>query len=230
MLNDSSFSRQPESSEALGFGFRCGFLGLLHMEIVQERLERESGIDVVQTAPTVTYQVLKKDGEVIEIDSPAHLPNLMYVEEIREPMVEAALILPSEYMGPTMKLLDEKRGIFEKTEYLSPTRVQLTCAIPLAEIIIDFYDKLKSCTRGFGTLDYTYREHLAGDLVKLNILVGGEPVDALFDHRSPIRRRTSGASASQTAQASHPSTPLPGAIAGCHRGTRGGARDHQGAV
>ena len=190
-LNDSSFTFTPETSEALGFGFRCGFLGLLHMEITQERIERESGLDLVQTAPTVTYEILKKDGDLVRIDTPADLPDIMHIEELREPIVVAHLIVPSEYIGATMKLMDEKRGDLQKTEYLSPTRVQLTYEAPLQEIIIDFYDKLKSCTRGYGTLDYTFARHQVEDLVKLNILVGGEPVDALsiIVHRSVSDRR-----------------------------------------
>ncbi len=190
-LNDSSFTFQPESSEALGFGFRCGFLGLLHMEITQERLERESGIDAVQTAPTVTYEIAMKDGSTFRIDSPANLPDSMHIDETREPIVLAHLIVPSEYIGATMKLMDEKRGSLQKTEYLSPTRVQLTYEAPLQEIIIDFYDKLKSCTRGYGTLDYQFARYTPGDLVRLNILVSGEPVDALsiIIHRSVADRR-----------------------------------------
>jgi len=190
-LNDSSFTFQPESSEALGFGFRCGFLGLLHMEITQERLERESGLDIVQTAPTVTYEIAKNDGTTIRIDSPADLPDLMYVDEIREPMVIANLIIPSENIGAVMKLMEDKRGSLQKTEFLSPTRVQLAYEAPLQEIIIDFYDKLKSCTRGYGTLDYHFSRYKAGDLVRLNILVGGDPVDALsvIVHRSVADRR-----------------------------------------
>ena len=190
-LNDSSFTFQPETSEALGFGFRCGFLGLLHMEITQERSERESNLDIVQTAPTVTYEIVTKEGETLRIDSPADLPDTMYIEEIREPVVKANLIVPSEFIGATMKLMDEKRGSLQKTEFLSPTRVQLTYLAPLQEIIIDFYDKLKSATRGYGTLDYQLSSYQLGDLVKLNILVGGEPVDALsiIVHRSVSDRR-----------------------------------------
>lgn len=178
-LNDPSFTYQPETSEALGFGFRCGFLGLLHMEITQERIERESGIEVVQTAPTVTYEVLTKDGNISLIDTPSDLPEVMLIDEVREPLVVASLIMPSEFIGVVMKLMEEKRGTWQKTEYLSPTRVQMTYEAPLAEIIVDFYDKLKSCTRGYGTLDYTFTRFNADDLVRLNILVNEEPVDAL---------------------------------------------------
>ena len=178
-LNDPSFTFLPESSDALGFGFRCGFLGLLHMEIVQERLERESGISVVQTAPTVTYEILQKDQKTLLIDSPSQLPDVMLVEEIREPIVDAHIIVPTEFIGAVMKLMDEKRGEWKKTDYLSPTRVQMSYEAPLAEIISDFYDKLKSSTRGYGTLDYTFNRFRKDNLVRLNILVNGESVDAL---------------------------------------------------
>ncbi len=178
-LNDPSFTFVPESSDALGFGFRCGFLGLLHMEIVQERLERESGISVVQTAPTVTYEIQMKDESVHLIDSPSQLPEVMLIEEIREPIVDAHIIVPTEFIGAVMKLMDEKRGEWKKTDYLSPTRVQMSYEAPLAEIISDFYDKLKSSTRGYGTLDYTFCKYRKDSLVRLNILVNGESVDAL---------------------------------------------------
>ncbi|MGE4618898.1 MAG: translation elongation factor 4, partial [Planctomycetota bacterium] len=179
LLNDPSFTFQPESSDALGFGFRCGFLGLLHMEIVQERLERDSGITLVQTAPTVTYEILMNDGQIKEIDSPSELPETMLIAEVREPIVETNIIVPTEFIGVVMKLMDEKRGEWKKTEYLSQTRVQMTYEAPLAEIITDFYDKLKSATRGYGTLDYTFKRYRKDNLVRLNILVNGDPVDAL---------------------------------------------------
>lgn len=190
-LNDPSFTFQPESSDALGFGFRCGFLGLLHMEIVQERLERESGIEVVQTAPTVTYEILYKTGEVTKIDSPSQLPEVMLIEEVREPIVEANIIIPTEFIGAVMKLMDEKRGEWKKTDYLSSSRVQMTYKVPLAEIIADFYDKLKSNTRGYGTLDYQLSEYRKDNLVRLNILVNSESVDALsiIVHKEVAERR-----------------------------------------
>ena len=178
-LNDPSFTFVPESSDALGFGFRCGFLGLLHMEIVQERIERESDISVVQTAPTVTYEILMKNGSVLLIDSPSQLPEVMLIEEIREPIVDAHIIVPTEFIGAVMKLMDEKRGEWKKTDYLSPTRVQMSYEAPLAEIISDFYDKLKSSTRGYGTLDYNFCKYRKDALVRLNILVNGDSVDAL---------------------------------------------------
>ncbi len=191
LLNDPSFTFQPESSDALGFGFRCGFLGLLHMEIVQERLERESGIVLVQTAPTVTYEILLKDEQVKLIDSPSQLPDSMLVEEVREPIVEANIIIPKEYIGVVMKLMEEKRGEWRKSEFLSPTRVQMTYQAPLAEIITDFYDKLKSLTRGYGTLDYSFKCYRKDKLVRLNILVNGDPVDALsvILHKDVAERR-----------------------------------------
>ncbi|MEC9476056.1 MAG: translation elongation factor 4 [Planctomycetota bacterium] len=191
LLNDPSFTFQPESSDALGFGFRCGFLGLLHMEIVQERLERESGIVLVQTAPTVTYEILLKDEQVKLIDSPSQLPDSMLVEEVREPIVEANIIIPKEYIGVVMKLMEEKRGEWRKSEFLSPTRVQMTYEAPLAEIITDFYDKLKSLTRGYGTLDYSFKCYRKDKLVRLNILVNGDPVDALsvILHKDVAERR-----------------------------------------
>ena len=191
LLNDPSFTFQPESSDALGFGFRCGFLGLLHMEIVQERLERDSGIVLVQTAPTVTYEILLKDGQVKLIDSPSQLPDLMLIDEVREPIVEAHVIIPKEYIGVVMKLMEEKRGEWRKSEFLSPTRVQMTYEAPLAEIITDFYDKLKSVTRGYGTLDYNFKRYRKDKLVRLNILVNGDPVDALsiILHKNVAERR-----------------------------------------
>jgi len=190
-LNDSSFTYQPESSDALGFGFRCGFLGLLHMEIIQERLEREFNIDVVQTAPTVTYEIQKHDGTVSRIDAPSELPDLSQVKEIREPFILMNLIVPADSVGAIMKLCEDRRGIYRKTEYISATRVILVYEIPLAEVIYDFYDKLKSVTRGYGTMDYDLIGFRAGDLVKLDILVNGERVDALslIVHRSKAEAR-----------------------------------------
>ncbi len=178
-INDSSFSYEPETSQALGFGFRCGFLGLLHMEIVQERLERESNVGLVQTAPTVTYEILTHDGKIIHVDNPEKLPSVGTIKEFREPVVEAKIILPSEYIGAIMKLADERRATYKSTEYLSEKRAILTYDIPLGEIIFDFYDKLKSLTRGYGTLDYEFVAYMPEDLVKLDILVAGKKVDAL---------------------------------------------------
>ncbi|MHC5110054.1 MAG: translation elongation factor 4 [Planctomycetota bacterium] len=178
-LNDSSFTYSTVSSDALGIGFRCGFLGLLHMKIIQERLEREGDVAVVQTAPTVTYEVLLKSEDLIRIESPSELPDLSKVEEVREPIVDVQMIIPAETVGTVMQLSMDRRGTHKKTEYLSPTRVMLTYELPLSEIIYDFYDKLKTVTRGYGTCDYEITGYLPADLVKLDILVNGLPVDAL---------------------------------------------------
>jgi GTP-binding protein LepA len=190
-LNDSSFSFQPESSDALGFGFRCGFLGLLHMEIIQERLEREFNIEVVQTAPTVTYEIKLTDGTLKRIDSPSELPNLTQIEEIREPYILVNLILPSDSVGALMKLCEDRRGVYKKTEYIGTSRVILVYELPLAEVIFDFYDRLKSATRGYGTMDYDLLGFRAGELVKMDVLVNGDRVDALsvIVHRTHAEQR-----------------------------------------
>ncbi|MGA2232131.1 MAG: translation elongation factor 4, partial [Tepidisphaeraceae bacterium] len=190
-LNDSSFSFAPESSDALGFGFRCGFLGLLHMEIIQERLEREFSIEVVQTAPTVTYEILQTDGSILRIDAPSELPSPTLVAEIREPYISMNLILPADGVGAIMKLCEDRRGIYKKTEYIGATRVIIVYEIPLAEVIYDFYDRLKSATRGYGTMDYDFLGFRAGNLVKLDILVNGDRVDALsvIVHRDHAEQR-----------------------------------------
>ena len=178
-LNDASLSFEPESSEALNFGFRCGFLGLFHMEIIQERLEREYNLDVVFTAPSVEYQVLLTKGDVITIDSPADLPDESRIVEIREPWLTLNIFTPSEYYGVVMDLVKRKRGIYISEEYPSANRVQLNFEIPLSEVIVDFFDLLKSGTRGYASMDYQFLEYRAGDLVKLEILINGEKVDAL---------------------------------------------------
>jgi GTP-binding protein LepA len=190
-LNDAAFSFFPETSDALGFGFRCGFLGLLHMEIVQERLERESGVDVVQTAPNVTYEILQPDGSVLRIDSPSQVPDPTRIEEFREPMVKLSLLSPDTYVGALMKLAIDRRGRFVKQEYIGPGRVLLGFRIPLAEIIFDFFDKLKSISRGYATMDYEFDGFQADDLVRMRILVNGEEVDALsmICHRSSCEPR-----------------------------------------
>ncbi len=185
-LNDSSLTWLPITSDALGFGFRCGFLGMLHMEIVQERLEREHNVEVVQTAPTVPYEVLTTSDEVIEVDSAGDLPEPNFLQEIREPIVKVELIMPADSIGNVMQLAEERRAIYKETEYLSSERVILTYEFPLAEIIYDFYDKLKSATRGYGTMDFEIIGYHANDLVKLDILVNNNAVDALsvIVHRS----------------------------------------------
>ncbi|RKY20352.1 MAG: elongation factor 4 [Planctomycetota bacterium] len=178
-LNDSAFTFQPESSDALGFGFRCGFLGLLHMEIVQERLERESGIDIVQTAPNVTYEIVDPAGETIVIRSPAELPDPTRIVEFREPIVKLDIVTPDQHIGAIMKLAIERRGRFLKQEYIGPGRVLLGYRIPLSEIVFDFFDKLKSTSRGYATMDYELEGYEEANLVKMRILVNSEEVDAL---------------------------------------------------
>ncbi len=178
-LNDASLVYQPETSQALNFGFRVGFLGLFHMEIIQERLEREYDLDILATAPSVEYHVLRKNGESLEIDSPALLPDENEIAEIQEPWMKIQVYVPQRYIGPVMELAIKKRGIYQTTEYLDATRVILHFDIPLSEIIIDFYDKLKSVTQGYASLDYQFADYRAGDLVKVNVLVNNDPIDAL---------------------------------------------------
>ncbi len=178
-INDPSFEFEPESSDALGFGFRCGFLGLLHMEIIQQRLEQESDVDLVQTAPNVTYEVLKKTGEILEIHKPQDVPEAGDIEEFRQPIVRVNLIQPEQYLGPVIQLCQERRGIQKNQEYLSSTRVMLTYDLPLAEVIYDMHDKLKSITRGYGTMDYELIGYFPEDLCRIDILVNGNRVDAL---------------------------------------------------
>jgi GTP-binding protein LepA len=178
-LNDSSFTYQPENSEGLGFGFRCGFLGMLHREIIQQRLERDSGLELVTTAPNVTYEILKRNGETIAIDNPQKVPDAGQFEEFREPIVKASFLVPSENIGDIMKICTERRGTFIRTEYLSPTRAIIVYEMPLAEIIYDLYDRLKSVTHGYGTMDYDIIGFRTTDLVRLDILVHGNRVDAL---------------------------------------------------
>jgi GTP-binding protein LepA len=178
-LSDSSFSYEAVTSEALGFGYRCGFLGLLHMEIIQQRLEREHDLDMIQTAPSVSYQISMPDGTEETISSPGALPTPDKFDQVLEPIVRVAMIVPAEFIGVTMTISNDHRGVFVRQEHLSPTRVQLIYDIPLAEIMYDFYDKLKSATRGFGTLNYDLTGFEPADLVKLSILVNGDEVDAL---------------------------------------------------
>ena len=177
-LNDSAFVYTPESSVALGFGFRCGFLGLLHMEIIQERLRREYDMDIIATSPSVIYEVLTTRGEILLIDNPAHLPDPSIIQEIREPIVKAYVLCPNESIGDMLQLIMEKRGTMDHTETLDTRRVMLHCELPLNEILVDFHDKIKSMTRGYGSMDYEHAGYRANKLVKLDILVNGEPVDA----------------------------------------------------
>jgi GTP-binding protein LepA len=190
-LNDSAFVFQPESSVALGFGFRCGFLGLLHLEIVQERLRREYNMDIIATYPSVVYNVVMSDGTVKEIDNPAFLPEPNYIQKIEEPMVFAFVISPNEYIGDMMALLAEKRGVVDHTETIDSRRVMLTSTLPLGEILIDFHDRIKSITRGFGSMDYEHAGYQESDMVKLDMLVNGESVDAFscIVHRSKAEAR-----------------------------------------
>jgi GTP-binding protein LepA len=178
-LNDAAFFYEPENSVALGFGFRCGFLGLLHMEIVQERLEREFGLNLITTAPSVRYQITKESGETIEVDSPAKFPNPSDIKIIKEPIIKAMIITSSDSVGGILQLCQDKRGTQKNMEYLSPTRVMLTYELPLNEIVLDFYDRLKSVSRGYASLDYHLAGYVESDLIKLDVLVAGEPVDAL---------------------------------------------------
>ncbi len=178
-LNDAALVFEPETSQALQFGFRCGFLGLFHMEIVQERLEREYGLDLLATAPSVAYQVVSRDGRVIEVDSPAALPDPETIAEIREPWMRIQVFTPIEYISAVMELVKRRRGIYRATEYLDNQRVVLTYEMPLAEMIVDLHDRLKSATRGYASFDYTFDGYRPGDLVRLDILVNEEPVDAL---------------------------------------------------
>ena len=190
-LNDSSFTYHPETSDALGFGFRCGFLGLLHMEIIQERLQREGALELVHTAPNVTYELGLRRGGVLRIENPAHTPDAGTIAEFREPVVATQLVVPSEAIGPIMQLCEQRRGTYRYTEYLSPARAMLTYELPLAEILYDFYDKLKSATRGYGTMDYELVGFRPADLTRLDIRVAGQRVDALSSivHRSQAERR-----------------------------------------
>lgn len=190
-LNDASFTFTPETSDALGFGFRCGFLGMLHMEIIQQRLEKEQDIDLIQTAPNVTYELLLNNGNTQEIDNPEDVPDAGQIDEFREPIAKTAFIVPSENIGTIMQLCEERRGVYKTTEYLGTNRAQVIYELPLAEIVYDMHDRLKSATRGYGTMDYEVIGYRAADLVKMDILVKGVKVDALATivHRENAERR-----------------------------------------
>ena len=190
-LNDSSFVFQAESSVALGFGFRCGFLGLLHMEIIQERLRREYNMDIIATYPSVIYEVEKTNGEILTVDNPEFLPDASVIQEIREPIVKCFIMVPNEYISALMQLIMDKRGLLDHTETLDSKRVMLSCVLPLNEIVVDFNDKIKSLTRGYGSMDYEHAGYRAEKLVKLDILVNGEPVDAFSSivHRDKAEGR-----------------------------------------
>jgi GTP-binding protein LepA len=189
-LNDSSLMFEPEVSQALGFGFRCGFLGLLHMEIVQERLEREFDMDIITTAPSVVYQIEQRDGSVISIESPSRMPEVGNIVEVREPIVTVTLFMPQEYVGPVMTLCTVKRGAQINMSYHG-RQVHLVYEIPLAEIVLDFFDKLKSVSRGYASMDYEFKEYRASDVVRVDLLINGDRVDALsmIVHRANARYR-----------------------------------------
>ena len=189
-LNDSSLRYEPENSTALGFGFRCGFLGLLHLEIVQERLEREYNMNLITTAPTVVYQLMMRDGTVVEVENPSKLPDPGKIEEIREPIITATILVPGDYVGPVITLCTQKRGVQKNLQYMG-RQVIITYELPLNEVVMDFFDKLKSVSRGYASLDYDFKEYRADDLVKLDILINGDKVDALslIVHRASSQSR-----------------------------------------
>ena len=178
-LNDAAFSYEPETSPALGFGFRCGFLGLLHMEIIQERLDREHHVEIITTLPNVRYEILTKSGEIVEVENPSLLPPIGEIDEIYEPILAVQILVPSEYIGGVMKACNDRRGIYLNTEYLDSSRAILSYELPLSEVVIDFYDRLKSVSRGYASYDYEHKEMRAGDLVKLDLLINGDPLDAM---------------------------------------------------
>ena len=177
-LNDASLHFEPEVSQALGFGFRCGFLGLLHMDIVQERLEREYAMDLITTAPTVVYEVLMRDGSTVMVENPAKMPDPSKIEEIREPIITATIFVPQEYLGAIITLCTQKRGVQKNMQYVG-RQVMLTYEMPLSEVVMDFFDKLKSASRGYASLDYEFKEYRSADVVKLDVLINGDRVDAL---------------------------------------------------
>jgi GTP-binding protein LepA len=185
-LNDSAITFEPDTSVSLGFGFRCGFLGMLHMEIVQERLDREYGLDIINTVPSVVYNIVYRDGSSELINNPARFPDMAVVDHVEEPILRTQIVAPNEYIGTIMKLTQERRGIFKRTEYLDPTRVNMIYDLPLAEIVYEFYDRLKGVTRGYASFDYEFLEYREADVVKLDILINSDPVDALSTviHRS----------------------------------------------
>jgi GTP-binding protein LepA len=189
-LNDAALFFEPESSEAMGFGFRCGFLGMLHMEIVQERLEREYDLDLITTAPTVVYEVLKSDGTVLTLDNPAKLPQPHLIEEIREPIIVANILTPPDYIGNIITLCEEKRGVQRSIQYLA-TQVQISYELPLAEVVLDFFDRLKSVSRGYASMDYSFERFEVGPFVRTDVLINGDKVDALslIVHRTHADRR-----------------------------------------
>src|SRR3546814_922240 len=189
-LNDAAMRFEPESSEAMGFGFRCGFLGMLHMEIVQERLEREYDLNLITTAPTVIYEVLKTDGTILPLDNPAKLPQANFIDEIREPIIRANILTPPDYVGNVITLCEEKRGSQVGIQYLG-SQVQISYELPMAEVVMDFFDRLKSVSRGYASLDYHFVRFQPGPFVRVDVLINGDRVDALslITHRAHAHRR-----------------------------------------
>src|SRR5690606_27814163 len=189
-LNDAALRFEPESSEAMGFGFRCGFLGMLHMEIVQERLEREYDLDLVTTAPTVVYEIVRSDGTVMPLDNPAKLPQANLIQEVREPIIRANILTPEAYIGAIIKLCEDKRGMQIGIQYMA-SQVQISYELPMAEVVLDFFDKLKSVSRGYASLDYHFLRFQAGPFVRVDTLINGDKVDALswIVHRTHAARR-----------------------------------------
>jgi GTP-binding protein LepA len=189
-LNDAALAFEPESSEAMGFGFRCGFLGLLHMEIIQERLEREYDLNLITTAPTVVYEILKTDGSVMTLDNPSKMPGSQYIEEMREPIIVANILTPPEHIGNVIKLCEEKRGVQRSINYMA-SQVQISYELPLAEVVLDFFDKLKSVSRGYASMEYHFERFQAAPLVRVDVLINGDRVDALslILHRTSADRR-----------------------------------------
>ena len=216
-LNDASFFFEPESSTALGFGFRCGFLGLLHMEIIQERLEREFNLELITTAPGVRYRVTTTDGAVAEIDSPSKMPDTGRITKIEEPFIEATILTNDEFLGGILPLLDEKRGVQKKFEYVTTDRVMLVYELPLNEIVLDFYDRLKSVSKGYASLDYHLSGYQESKLVKLDVLVSGEPVDALSLILHTDTATAKGRLLDRKNEGAHPAPDVRGRDPGRHR-------------
>ena len=216
-MNDASLVFEPESSTALGFGFRAGFLGLLHMEIIQERLEREYNQNLITTVPNVEYRITKTNGEIVPVNNPAEMPSVGNIEKVEEPYIKAQIITPTEYIGNIMKLCMDRRGIYKNTNYLDPTRADITYEFPLSEIIFDFYDKLKSLTRGYASLDYDYLDYRESDLVKLDILLNAEPVDALSTIVHHDKAYDMGQKTLQQTEGTHPASNVRGGHPGSDR-------------
>ena len=227
-LNDASFTFEPESSHALGIGFRCGFLGLLHMEIVRERLEREFDLSLIATAPSVAYRAFLTDGTELDVDNPTELPDASRIDHIDEPMLSATIITPSEYTGTVMELCQSRRAEMTRMEYLSPERVELVYSLPLAEVVIDFFDQLKSRTKGYASLDYEPEGYDTANLVRVDILINHTPVRRLLDHRAPRGGRHLRPQDGREAARAHPAPALRRPHPGRHRRAHRGPRDGQG--